>query len=388
MHMWSCASPAERNRAHTARRAADRAEREMLGGEEELWGPFGEVASTGGPEAQATTPTPTRRESMPPPPAPSPAPPSPVSPLQPATATADREELGSFLPQRGLLHRGGAVRQLRLRSPSPGILQEEGAPSATAVEGQVAPAAVADATIAAEVDEIAAAAAVLKEMAASLLAEEAPAAGGATTVEGGRRCTWREFGAEGLGMPHGSRREQTVAEASARVVVLRKGGCPVTIEEDDPDTNAAVREADEDYEGREDGEEESRSGSDGDDDDDYDEPQPPPGPPPTRCRPVQGICQPPTPVSYTHLDVYKRQILIRMRLCGRQTRTMRAERTERRKAGAVLMVMTTTTTMSPNLPQDPHRRVVDRYKGSASLQHKPCISRRVCHPREGWSGLL
>ncbi|GBG89268.1 hypothetical protein CBR_g48977 [Chara braunii] len=177
----------EETRAHTARRAADRAEREMLGGEEEFWGPFEEVASTGGPEVQATTPTPTRRESsMPPPPAPSPAPPSPVSPLQPATATADREELGSSLPQRGLLHRGGAVRQLRLRSPSPGILQEEGAPSAAAVESSVAPAAVPDAMIAASVEEIAAAAAaaVLEEMEASLLEEDPPAAGGAAVAGG------------------------------------------------------------------------------------------------------------------------------------------------------------------------------------------------------------
>ncbi|GBG89458.1 hypothetical protein CBR_g49249 [Chara braunii] len=97
----------------------------------------------------------------------------------------------------------------------------------------------------------------------------------------GRTTLGESLGAEGLGMPLGSRHEQTVAEASARVVVLRKGGGPVTIEEDDPDTDAAVREADEDYEGEE-GEEESKSGFDGDDYDDYDEPPPPPGPPPTR----------------------------------------------------------------------------------------------------------
>ncbi|GBG75031.1 hypothetical protein CBR_g19544 [Chara braunii] len=102
-----------------------------------------------------------------------------------------------------------------------------------------------------------------------------PAEGGATLGE--------SLGAEGLGMPRGSRREQTIAEASARVVVLRKGGGPVTIEEDDPDTDVAVRDADEDYEGEEGGEEDSRSGSDGDDDDDYDEPRPSPGPPPTRA---------------------------------------------------------------------------------------------------------
>ncbi|GBG69864.1 hypothetical protein CBR_g4691 [Chara braunii] len=481
-------------REHTARRAADRAEREMLGGEEEFWGPFGEVASTGSPEAQATTPTPTRRESsMPPPPAPSPAPPSPVSPLQPATAMADREELGSSLPQRGLLHRGGA---------------EEGAPSAAAVESSVALAAVPDTTILAAVEEIAAAAAaVLEEMVASVLEDDPPAAGGGAAVEGqvaaaggvgggaaavevevaaaveeeeassaaavegevpgpveeeiaaqaevqrgghderlmqqflteeldsviagmtpgvargfgisdsemgthldldlsmglppscggatstdrapsrdeapgqtwtqtarertttespdatrdimererarlltssDPRAQWfaraveearrREIGgdcvqggvvaredvAEGLvaepvpeAMPGGAeaadvavegwpqavdeavqrealhlervrgRRgwgcivDPAVSRPLQRVVVLRKGGGPVTIEEDDPDTDAAVRDADEDYEGEEGGEEESRSGSDGDDKDNYDEPPPPPGPPPT-----------------------------------------------------------------------------------------------------------
>ncbi|GBG78858.1 hypothetical protein CBR_g28083 [Chara braunii] len=88
----------DETRAHTARRAANRADREMLGGEEEFWGPFGKVASTGGPEERATTPTPTRRESsIPPPSAPSPAPPSSVSPFQSATATADMEELGVSL---------------------------------------------------------------------------------------------------------------------------------------------------------------------------------------------------------------------------------------------------------------------------------------------------
>ncbi|GBG84423.1 hypothetical protein CBR_g38708 [Chara braunii] len=146
----------EETRAQTARRAADRADREMLGGDEDFWGSFGEVASTGGPEAQATTPTPTRRDSsMSPPPAPSPAPRSLVSPLQ-----LDREELGSSLPQHDLLHRGGA---------------EERAPTV-----------VPDTTIAAAVEEIAAAttASVLEEMAASVLEEDPPAAGGGAAMEG------------------------------------------------------------------------------------------------------------------------------------------------------------------------------------------------------------
>ncbi|GBG88774.1 hypothetical protein CBR_g48391 [Chara braunii] len=374
--------------------AADKAEREMMGGEEELWGPFGEVASTGGTGARATSPAPTRRESsVLPPSAPSPTPPSPVAPYEPTTAAEDTEELASSLPQRGLLHRGGAVRQLRLRSPSPRVLQEEGGPSAAAVEGEMAmEGGLADTTIAGVVDQIAvaAAASLLEELATSVLAEEAPAPGGADAVEGqagaaggevggatggaapldglvaaaagaveeeigaqaevsrggGDERLMQQFlteqydpvmagmtpgvscgvvetaprtrdmppppprppvgdpsssptgrgsrsphtpgrsrirdsttdvgdtprkrrvsprprpvpaqggdalgetsGAKGLGMPRGSRREQTVAEASARVVVLRKAGAPVTIEEEDSETDVAVREEDEDYEG-------------------------------------------------------------------------------------------------------------------------------------------
>ncbi|GBG59607.1 hypothetical protein CBR_g49871 [Chara braunii] len=141
------------------------------------------VLGTSSTEARVTTPTPTERESsMLPPSAPSPTPPSPVSPLQPYMAATDTEELASSLPQHVLLRRGGAVLQPRLRSPSPEILHEEGPPSATPVEGEMAPAAVADATVAAVVDEIAAtaAAAVLEEVAAAVVEEEAPTA----TVEG------------------------------------------------------------------------------------------------------------------------------------------------------------------------------------------------------------
>ncbi|GBG72479.1 hypothetical protein CBR_g12054 [Chara braunii] len=534
--------PEEDTRAHTARRAADRVEREMMGGEEELWGPFGEVASTGGSGARATSPAPTRQgSSMPPPSAPSPAPPSPVAPYEPTTAAEDTEELASSLPQRGLLHRGGVVRELRLRSPFPGVLQEEGGPSATIVEGEMAvEGGLADTTIAGVVDQIAvaAAASLPEEMTASVSAEEAPAPGGADAVEGQARAAggaaggatggaaaldgfvaatagvaggadaveggmpgaveeeigaqaevssgggderlmqqllteqydpvmagmtpgvarglgmsdsqmgshldldlsmglppscggatstdrapsrddaggesltqpqivtttgspdaarnilererarlmastnpraqafaWaledarrRETGgdcveggvtgvvagedvvervvaradaeavqgggvsadsleyalmavkravhkqtprkrgvfprprpvpaeggdalgetsgAEGLGMPRGSHREQTVTEASARVVVLRKAGAPVTIEEDDPETDVAVREEDEDYEGEEEGEEESERGSDGDYDHDEHEPSPPPPKGAARRRAVQ-----------------------------------------------------------------------------------------------------
>ncbi|GBG82987.1 hypothetical protein CBR_g36515 [Chara braunii] len=157
---------------------------------EELWGPFEEVASTGGTGARATSPTPTRRElSVPPPSAPSPAPPSPIAPYESTKPHSDEdmEELASSLPQRGLLQRGRAVRQLRLRSPSPGVLQEEGGPSAAAVEGEMAvEGGLADTTIVGVVDQIvvAAVASLLEELAASVLAEEAPAPGGADAVEG------------------------------------------------------------------------------------------------------------------------------------------------------------------------------------------------------------
>ncbi|GBG86498.1 hypothetical protein CBR_g41492 [Chara braunii] len=134
--------PEEDTRAHTAGRDADRAKREMMGGEEELWVPFGEVASTGGTGARATSPAPTRQESsMPPPSAPSRAPPSPVAPYEPTTSAEDTEELASSLPQRGLLHRGGVI-------------------------------------------AVAAATSLLEEMAASVLADEAPAPGGGDAVEG------------------------------------------------------------------------------------------------------------------------------------------------------------------------------------------------------------
>ncbi|GBG91106.1 hypothetical protein CBR_g51910 [Chara braunii] len=101
-------------------------------------------------------------------------------------------------------------------------------------------------------------------------------------VEGGA-ALGESSGVEGLGMPLGSRHQQTVGEASARVVLLRKGGGPVTIEEDDPETDAAVREEDKDYEGEEEGEEESEIGSGGDDDYGDDGPPGPPPPPPTRA---------------------------------------------------------------------------------------------------------
>ncbi|GBG91718.1 hypothetical protein CBR_g53532 [Chara braunii] len=128
-------------RTYTTRRVADRAEREMMGGDEDCWGPFGEVASIGDvrddrvrgshagtsrAEAGMRTPTPMRQaSSIPPPPAPSPAPPSHVSPLQPATTAAEMEELASSLPQHGLQQRSTVLRQLRLQSSSPGVLQEE-----------------------------------------------------------------------------------------------------------------------------------------------------------------------------------------------------------------------------------------------------------------------
>ncbi|GBG77985.1 hypothetical protein CBR_g25918 [Chara braunii] len=82
-------------------------------------------------------------------------------------------------------------------------------------------------------------------------------------------------GAEGLGMPRGSHRQDTVAQASTRVVPVRKGGSPVTIEEDDPETTPAVQEEDKDYEGEEESEKADNE-SDHSGDDENDEPPPPP----------------------------------------------------------------------------------------------------------------
>ncbi|GBG67139.1 hypothetical protein CBR_g81564 [Chara braunii] len=397
-------------RTYTARRMADRAEREMMGGDEDCWGPFGDVASMG----------------------------------DSATAAVETEELASSLPQHGLLQRSAVVRQLRLRSPSPGVLQEEGSHRATppdrggpaqaeeevaaaaAVEGEVAAAAAKEEPSPAEEEkEPSAAAAVEGEVAAAAAAaeEEVAAAAevpdvamehdGVDATEGGEDAKDRlmqEFvteeldplvggfgvarglgmspptgwpdlemgthfdfgmlmggppscrgaastdraplrdevagemrtqtprgrtatqttaarevaaagcepqqgrgggvststldhalrgatrvvheqtqhkrgvprprpvpaeggvalgessGAEGLGMPRGSCRQEMVALASTRVVRLRKGGSPVTIEEGDLEMSPAVREEDEEYEGEEESEaEESERGNNDDD---------------------------------------------------------------------------------------------------------------------------
>ncbi|GBG61097.1 hypothetical protein CBR_g19174 [Chara braunii] len=231
--------PEEDTRAHSARRDADKAEREMMGGEEELWGPFGEVASTGGTGARATSPAPTRQESsMPPPSAPSPALPSPVAPYEPTTAAEDMEELASSLPQRELCHRGGAVRQLRLRSPSPGVLQEEGGPSTSAVEGEMAvEGGLADTTIADVVDQlaVAAAASLLEEMAASVLAEEAPAPWGADLVEGQAGAAGGAVGGAAGGAAGGAIALDGLVAAAAGAAGgadVVEGGMPGAVEEE------------------------------------------------------------------------------------------------------------------------------------------------------------
>ncbi|GBG86147.1 hypothetical protein CBR_g41051 [Chara braunii] len=519
---------------------------EMMGGDEDCWGPFGEVASTddvrdervGGSHARSsraeagiTTPTTTRpQSSIPPPPAPSSAPtpapssapppasspspppaqspvpsppsssppapvpcplphtttspapplapspaplptpgpvsPSPVSPLQTPATEVETQKLASSLPQHGLLHRSTAIRRLRLRSPSPGVLQEEvghratstdmGGPAVPEVEVTAAPAVEAEVAIAEEVravatreEEVRAGVAMAgqgqdggtgdsravvhdtasgqvvlfsglqlaearqsqptevvvhdvppvvftdlkseplvvrprprrpapQEVHCPLDAEElaagavldvtrldwqifdqklthpqwqtipfvpwAPASPvwfGSTSIGGrsrvnvlradggmqerasgckplrgcdggvstetlddalkaatrvvhdqtpdkrgvprprlmpahGGAALGESSGAEGLGMPRGFRRQQAVAQASARVVVLRTGGDPVTIEEDDPEMTPVAREDDEDYEGEEGGEEESESGDGDAADDDEDESPPPP----------------------------------------------------------------------------------------------------------------
>ncbi|GBG83296.1 hypothetical protein CBR_g37008 [Chara braunii] len=86
-------------RTYTARRAADRAEREMMGGGEDCWGPFGEVAFM--------------------------------------RHVHDNRVWGSH---HGLLQRFAVVCRLRLRSRSPRVLQEDGGHRATlADKGGVSP---------------------------------------------------------------------------------------------------------------------------------------------------------------------------------------------------------------------------------------------------------
>ncbi|GBG82095.1 hypothetical protein CBR_g34375 [Chara braunii] len=170
MHMWSCASPAERNWAvhegiHTKKRNQLAFEKVV-----QLIEITANVRLTEYRRARCSYVLPWQRdEGM-------------LDcqvglELEPVrTGTRRRMTDEEIARQRGLLHRGGAVRQLRLRSPSPGIGQEEGGPSAAAVESSMTPAAVSDATIAAAVEEIAAA--------ATVLVEDPPAAGGGAAVEG------------------------------------------------------------------------------------------------------------------------------------------------------------------------------------------------------------
>ncbi|GBG83091.1 hypothetical protein CBR_g36709 [Chara braunii] len=165
-------------RTYTARRSVCRAEREMMWGDEDFWGPFGEVASTGDvrddrggashadtSRAEAGRPTPTTRQEspIPPPPAPSPAPPTPVLPVQLASTKSETEELASSLPPHGLLQRLTVVRQLWLRSPSPGVLQEEGEVAAAKQEAPTVGTAEEEVPVQATTEEEVAAAAMERE---------------------------------------------------------------------------------------------------------------------------------------------------------------------------------------------------------------------------------
>ncbi|GBG78192.1 hypothetical protein CBR_g26225 [Chara braunii] len=100
-----------------------------------------------------------------------------------------------------------------------------------------------------------------------------PVAGGAALGE--------SSGAVGLGMPRGSRCEKTVAEVtqvSARVVRVRTGTDPMTVVEDDPETEPECEEApqeDDEYRDDEESEEEESDNSEDDCYDDDDEPSPP-----------------------------------------------------------------------------------------------------------------
>ncbi|GBG62784.1 hypothetical protein CBR_g32373 [Chara braunii] len=72
---------------------------------------------------------------------------------------AETEELTFSLPLHGLLQRLAVVRQLRLRSPSPGVLQEEGDVAAAAQEASGVPTAGEEVPIQATTEEEIAAAA-------------------------------------------------------------------------------------------------------------------------------------------------------------------------------------------------------------------------------------
>ncbi|GBG67292.1 hypothetical protein CBR_g88580 [Chara braunii] len=371
-------------RTHAARRAANRADREMTGGDKDFWGPFGEVATTDDvrddkvrglhagtsrTEARMTTPTLTRRElSMPPPSALSLAPPSPEEAVP--SAAVEGEVAAA---------EGDAVAQ---QSNNSGAVEGE-VVGATMLE-EVRSAAVVEGEVATAVEEIAAATDVLDvvmqrdgadDTESSEAIEEslmhpvvrgitpgvvrglgmfdsemgaqfdfdmsmgvAPSCGGVhrrierhretrrqarprsrrrrVQLDLGPRfessdtcvhargvdvsCTGRGRGrsrprargtprvpaqggvalgessrVEGLGMPRGSHCQQTVAQASMRVVLVRKGGGPVAIKEEDPETAPIAREDDEDYEGEEESEEESERGDNNSDDDDEDQPPPP-----------------------------------------------------------------------------------------------------------------
>ncbi|GBG76427.1 hypothetical protein CBR_g22175 [Chara braunii] len=136
-------------RTYTARRVVDRAKRKMMGGGEDCWGPFGEVASTGDER--------------------------------------DDRVRGSHA---GTSHRSMVVRQLRLRPPSSAVLQEEvahrGTPAdtgeparaeeevmtMTAVEGEVAAAEEEVPAVATGVEKVPAAARVEGGIAAAMEGEE------------------------------------------------------------------------------------------------------------------------------------------------------------------------------------------------------------------------
>ncbi|GBG75496.1 hypothetical protein CBR_g20127 [Chara braunii] len=153
-------------------------------------------AGTNRTEARMTTPAPTRPESsMPPPPTPSLAPPSPVSPHEPATAAVDTKALASSLPQHGLLQRPVVIRRLRLRSPSPGMLWEEGVPSAAPVEGELA-AAERDVVAAAAVEgEVAAVEGEVAPMEEEIAAATEEKVASTTTVEGEAAAAEEEIAA-------------------------------------------------------------------------------------------------------------------------------------------------------------------------------------------------
>ncbi|GBG75452.1 hypothetical protein CBR_g20083 [Chara braunii] len=322
-------------RTHTARRAADQRDMDMMGGEEFLGSFAGTKERSPTAAWEDTRPCTTLREETPPlitaseePGFPASAPPAPVQHDERSPAPVGREDLGSSLRIRGHGSLFSVARQLVLdsrlssdlgemgvHSGAPPVeererrAEEHGAAGAGGVEGirgmEEEVAGVVGGVV--EVDD---GAHVEREEAMARVddGEQVEAVEGVLPSEVEREddvvrtqeATMRDgeedeavagvdesvagsYGAEGLEMPRGSHREKTVEEVthvSARLVRVRTGAAHVTVVENDPETEPAREEAPQEGDEYRDDEEREDELSDNGDDDSYqnddDEPSPPP----------------------------------------------------------------------------------------------------------------